>query len=146
MISASIRHPSAASIKAAHMLFTGVDTPLMNIPEHQPFNSLWPSDAICWIRSGSTLAHVMACCLAKPSHYLNQYWLIINEVLWQSFQGNAYMNIQLYYHPSFVWSFKIISLSSTSNWFVGAMEWGFLSPCSTSWLLQHFRITKWRVT
>ena len=40
MISASIADPSAASIKAAHMLFTGVDTPLMNIPEHQPFNTL----------------------------------------------------------------------------------------------------------
>ena len=38
-------------------------------------NSLWPSDVI-W-RQGSrwTLAQVMACCLAAPSHYLNQCWL-----------------------------------------------------------------------
>ena len=43
------------------------------------FNSLWPSDAIWWHRSGSALAQVMACCLAAPSHYLNQCWLIINE-------------------------------------------------------------------
>ena len=46
-------------------------------------NSLWPSDAI-WghttrHRSGSTLAQVMACCLAAPSHYLTQCWLIIRE-------------------------------------------------------------------
>ena len=33
--------------------------------------SLWPSDAIWQHRSGSTLAKVMACCLAAPSHYLN---------------------------------------------------------------------------
>ena len=32
--------------------------------------------------SGSTLAQVMACCLTAPSHYLNQCWLIIKDVLW----------------------------------------------------------------
>ena len=35
-------------------------------------NSLWPSDAIWWHRSGSAPAQVMACCLMAPSHYLNQ--------------------------------------------------------------------------
>ena len=43
-------------------------------------NSLWPSDAMWWHRSGSTLAHVMACCLSAPSHYLIQCWLIISKV------------------------------------------------------------------
>ena len=43
-------------------------------------NSLWPSDAIWWQRSRSTLAQVMACCLTAPSHYMNHYWLIIHEV------------------------------------------------------------------
>ena len=56
---------------------------------HQPvLNSLWPSDAIWWHRSGSTLAQVMACCLTAPSHYLNQCWLIISKVQWQSPEGN----------------------------------------------------------
>ena len=32
-------------------------------------------------RSGSTWAHIVACCLAAPKHYLNQLWLIIKEVL-----------------------------------------------------------------
>ena len=50
-------------------------------------NSLWPSDAIWWQRSGSTLAQVMACCLTAPSHYLNQCWLIISKVLWHSSEG-----------------------------------------------------------
>ena len=39
-------------------------------------NSLWSSDAIWRHETGSTLAQVMACCLAAPSHYLNQCWLI----------------------------------------------------------------------
>ena len=40
---------------------------------------MWPADAIWRQRSGSILAHVMACCLMTPSHYLNQCWLIISE-------------------------------------------------------------------
>ena len=39
-------------------------------------------------RSGSTLAHVMACFLMAPSHYLNQCWFIISKVQWHSYQGN----------------------------------------------------------
>ena len=45
---------------------------------------LWPTDAIWRHRSGSTLVQVMAWCLMATSHYLNQCWLILNEVLWQS--------------------------------------------------------------
>ena len=44
------------------------------------FNSLRPSDAIWRHRSGSALAHVMACCLNAPGHCLNQCWLIISKV------------------------------------------------------------------
>ena len=33
-----------------------------------------------WHRSGSTLVHIMACCLTAPSHYLNQCWFIISKV------------------------------------------------------------------
>ena len=38
-------------------------------------NSLGPSDAIWWHRSGLTLVTSMACCLTASSHYLNQFWL-----------------------------------------------------------------------
>ena len=51
-------------------------------------NLLWPSDAMWWHRCQSTLTQVMACCLTAPSHYLNQGWLIIREVLWHSQEGN----------------------------------------------------------
>ena len=40
-------------------------------------NTLWPGDAIWQEGCGSTLAQVMACCLAASSHYLNQCWLKI---------------------------------------------------------------------
>ena len=52
------------------------------------FNSLWPNDATWRHRSGSTLAQVMACCLMAPSHYMDQCWLIISEVQWQSHEEN----------------------------------------------------------
>ena len=51
-------------------------------------NSLWPGDAAWRHWFGSLLAQVMACFLMAPSHYLNQCWLIISEVHWQSAQGN----------------------------------------------------------
>ena len=53
-----------------------------------PVNSLRPGDDIWGQRSESTLAQVMACCLTSPSHYLNQSWLIICWVLWDSTKAN----------------------------------------------------------
>ena len=47
-------------------------------------NSLWPTDTIWRLRTGSILAQVMACCLTAPIHYLNQCWLIISKVQWHS--------------------------------------------------------------
>ena len=41
-------------------------------------------------RSGSTLAQVMACCLAAPNHFLNQCWLIIKSSVaftWEQFHS-----------------------------------------------------------
>ena len=43
-----------------------------SLRRHVIISSLWPSDAIWWQRSESTLAQVMACCLTAPIHYLNQ--------------------------------------------------------------------------
>ena len=60
----------------------------------QNINSLWPHDAVWQHRSGSKLAQVMAWCLIAPSHYLNQCWLIISKVLWQSPESNFTGNVQ----------------------------------------------------
>ena len=51
-------------------------------------NILWCSDTIWCHITWSTLVQVMACCLTAPSHYLNQCWLIISEVLRHSSEGN----------------------------------------------------------
>ena len=31
----------------------------------------------------------MAWCLSAPSHYLNQFWLIINEAVWDLAKSNS---------------------------------------------------------
>ena len=43
-------------------------------------NSLWPSHVIWRHRSGSVLAQSIDFCLSAPSHDLNQYWRLFNEV------------------------------------------------------------------
>ena len=48
-------------------------------------NTLWPGDAISRHRSGSSLAHVIACCLKAPNHRLNQSWL--TEAHWYIAEG-----------------------------------------------------------
>ena len=61
---------------------------------------MWPIDAPIQHIIGSTLAQVMACCLTAPSHYLNQNWLIINEVHWHVTYGNCpqtILNIKITY-------------------------------------------------
>ena len=58
------------------------------------FNSLWPSDTIWRHGSMSALAQIMAWCLAGPSHYLNQWSLLINEVLWHLLESNFTVSAQ----------------------------------------------------
>ena len=54
----------------------------------------WPGDAI-W-----RLAQVMAWCLTTPSHYLNQCWLVIRKVQWESPGGNFTRNISVINHKN----------------------------------------------
>ena len=51
---------------------------------YEIINSLTPWQHRTW----TTLVQAMVCCLMAPSHYLNQCWLTINEVLWHSIEGN----------------------------------------------------------
>ena len=87
-------------------------------------NSLWPSDAIWCNRSGSTLVQVMACCLAAPSHYLNQCWLIINSVntssvhlgaIWQEALMNFIPDICFEYYT--FGTFKMTTTSPSGQWY-----------------------------
>ena len=62
--------------------YEGIITFFWDFLRTHDINSLW--QYIC----GSTLVQVLAWCLMAPSHYLNQCWLIIYEVLWHSPVGN----------------------------------------------------------
>ena len=98
-----------------------------------------PSDAIWRHRSGSTLAQVMACCLTAPSHYLNQCWLIISEVLWHSPEGNFTWNAQDIYpwplrlHPHLPGTNELIDYVTLMTMTVFIIM--------VSWLLSYVTIT-----
>ena len=79
---------------------------------------------------GSTLAQVMACCLMASSHYLEQCWLIINKIQWNSAEGNltrettvinhriSFKITYLNFHPNLelrVKEFKVVLLSKASD-------------------------------
>ena len=80
------------------LVFTS-STPLSKFGIEYPFPhpSLWPCDIKIWQhKSGSPLAQVITC-LMSLSHYLNQYWLIISEVLWHSPESNFTGNAEVIY-------------------------------------------------
>ena len=88
-----------------------------HIPKGQWVYSLRPSDALWWHRSGSTWAQIMAWCLVAPSHYLNQCWLLINEVLWHSPESDftsAQANMLYNWFESC--TFKIITTFLGGQW------------------------------
>ena len=70
-------------------------------------------DNIWCRRSWLTMVQVMVCYLTAPSHYLNQCWLIINLILWHSFQGNVYLNTpDVNHHVAFeLFTFEITATS-----------------------------------
>ena len=82
-------------------------------------NSLLPSDAIWRHRSGSTLAQTMAYCLLVLRHYLNQCWLLVNEVQWQSpcqFHKYIYIHdICIYIYFSQQW-LKLVIVNRANVW------------------------------
>ena len=81
---------------------------------------LW--DFVRWIywrhRFGSTLTHVMACCLKASIHYLNQLWLIIGRVRHHSPKSNSTWNVHEsnHYSVSNNYSFKIKTTSHKEQW------------------------------
>ena len=95
-------------------------------------NSLWPSDLI-YLRSWSTLIQVMAYCLIAPSHYLNQCWLTIKEILWHPFHGNVYLNTQVI-NPKVmfeIYTFEITATSPRVQWVTLLKHWIYLPVAIT---------------
>ena len=83
-----------------------------------PINSLWPNDTRWHRRSWSSLVQIMACCLTAPSHYMNQCWFLISEVLWHSPESNLTVSSQdtALYHEFENNIFKIIATSTRGQW------------------------------
>ena len=67
------------------------------------------SDTLWRHRTGSILAQVMACCLMAPSHYLNQCWFLLSDLLWHSAESNFTVIAQMHFG---IMSLKIILLKS----------------------------------
>ena len=62
------------------------------------------------------LVPVIARCCQATSHYLNQCWLIINEVLWHSLQSNFIQNAPVKYQAlKYVWQLYIWNYSGISQ-------------------------------
>ena len=81
-------------------------------------NSLALSDIKWRLRTLSTLIQVMACYLSAPSHYLNQYWLIISKIMWFSPEGYFTENIQDIIRHDMLqnYSSKITTISLRGRW------------------------------
>ena len=77
-------------------------------------DSLWPGDPIWRHRSGLTLVQVMTWCLTAPSHYLNQCWIFISEVLRQFYRKCSGYLLSLIR----VWNyqFKLKTASPRDQW------------------------------
>ena len=56
----------------------------------------------------------MACCLAAPSHYMTQYWLLVNKVLWYLPERNVLK--LLLSHPGLGWLYVFSSFTSPWPW------------------------------
>ena len=81
-------------------------------------NSLGPSDAIWWHRTGPTLAQVMADCLMTQSHYLIQCW----HQQWSSLAfpwGQFHWKCSIYESSKYIlqnYTFKITAISLRGQW------------------------------
>ena len=97
-------------------------------------NSLWPSDIVSWHRFGSTLAQVMACCLTAPSHFLNQYCLIISHIFSHSPERNFTRNTQdinPWCEFDIYW-FKFTAISTRGQWVKSCLRLTWKIVCTTT--------------
>ena len=122
-------------------------------------NSLWPIYVIWRQGSRSTLGQVMASCLMAPSHYLNQCWLMISEVLWHSPDSNFTENTQDIYHWNEfeIYLFETVVKSPRGQWVkpagaaaiifqanqANSSPWTKWPPFCRRYIQMHFR--EWKV-
>ena len=105
-------------------------------------NSLWPSDAIWRYKSVTTLVQVMVCCLTAQTHYLNQCWLLICEVLWHSCESNFTVSTQttFLYDEFEKYTFKTTSTSPRGQ---GVKFWWDILYCNSLQVLGWGKCSSW---
>ena len=85
MLSSSVANNILLKLCIAKIAFLDFASNRDTISWDSFLNSLmWPSDATWQPIFGLMLTQVMACCLAAPSHYMHQCWLLISKGLWHS--------------------------------------------------------------
>ena len=94
---------------------------------------MWYRDAIWRHRSGPILFHGMACFLTAPSHCLNQYRLLISEVLWHSYLSKltASSRATLLFNEFANYSFKVTVTSPIGHY----VKLGLCGYCSVASLI-----------
>ena len=77
---------------------------------------------VWWFLWTLVVTQVMACCLTAPSHYLNQCWQIIGEVLWHSFEGNFRENAP-YIYPLYDTEYHEFKITAAfpSGWWITSL-------------------------
>ena len=89
-------------LKSEKKAYAGTEVCIFSRLLFQPLKIIFRKMASWWQRSGSTLDHIMTCCLTALSHYLNQCWLLIGEVLWYSSESNVTANdLAIFLYPGF---------------------------------------------
>ena len=90
--------------------------------------SMWLWNAVWWHKFGSTLVQVMACHLTAPSHYLNQWWLFINEACWHFIESNfTEIVLKITHHKHWQSDWKLVFENAAScprgKWNLGSGSW-----------------------
>ena len=67
----------------------------------------------------------MDCCLVVPSHYLNWYWHINNQVMWHSLQGN-----RVFKSSSIIYRNILVKIHITVNTSLSRMNY---YSCTLTW-------------
>ena len=88
-------------------------------------NSPQTSETLWGHKSGSTFDLVMVCCLTTSSHYMNQCWLVISELLWR-YPVAIYMKIIRCTSLIWVWIFLIYHCNSISQGTMGQTQSFFI--------------------
>ena len=95
---------------------------------YEQLDSVWPSEPMWRVTSGSTLTQAMTCCQMVPSYYLNQCWRLVSKVQWIQMRAICQQILQpstteisliiccLRFHSNLPGANKLMHSSSLTYW------------------------------